>query len=213
MNILERDFVHDTYQKISEKFSDTRAYLWKSVKEFLDSIKKNSIIVEIGSGNGKNLLRRKDCLNLAFDLCSNFTNITQNKGIDSVIANNLYIPLKDNIADAVLSIAVIHHLSSEERRLKCLKELIRILKPGGKLLVQVWALEQDEKSRRKFTEQDNYIEFNSSDKKVKELRFYHVFIKDELDNLVKKCNNVIILNSYWEVGNWVMLLQKTPSEY
>jgi alkylated DNA repair protein alkB family protein 8 len=43
----------------------------------------------------------------------------------------------------VISIAVIHHFATEERRIRALQELWRILKPGGTLLVFVWAKEKD----------------------------------------------------------------------
>ena len=208
MNTLERNYVHNTYQRIYKHFDTSRAYLWKGVREFLDSVRKNSLIVEIGSGNGKNMLYRKDCINLAFDLCSNFTKTTNKKGIESITANNLTIPVRDNFADAVLSIAVIHHLSDEKRRLQCVQELVRILKPGGKLLIQVWALEQYEGSKNKFTKSDNYIEFNSSDKTVRELRYYHVFCRGELDTLFDEISDIVILKSYWEMGNWIILAQK-----
>ena len=209
MDYIEEKYVHRTYQKIYKHFDNSRTYLWKGVKTFLDELKPYSTIIEIGSGNGKNLLRRPDCINIALDLCSNFTQITNKKGVESITANNLSIPIRTNACDAVLSIAVIHHLSTKQRRLDCINELIRILKPGGKLLIQVWALDQPKTSRRKFTEQDNYVEFNSPDKSIKELRYYHVFKENELDKLVSTCTNIKIIKSYWEIGNWVMVIQKT----
>ena len=133
---IEREYVYDTYQKIANGFSKTRTYLWKGVKQFLNKVEPYSIIVEIGSGNGKNLLYRKDCINMAFDLCENFTKITNERGIESIVSNNLNIPMADNSADYVLSIAVVQHLYTVERRLQSIKELIRILKPGGKLLIK-----------------------------------------------------------------------------
>lgn len=42
-----------------------------------------------------------------------------------------------------LCIAVLHHLSTAERRLAGLRELVRITRPGGLVLVYVWALEQE----------------------------------------------------------------------
>jgi len=205
---IEREYVYDTYQKIANGFSKTRTYLWKGVKQFLNKVEPYSIIVEIGSGNGKNLLYRKDCINMAFDLCENFTKITNARGIESVVSNNLNIPMVDNSADYVLSIAVVHHLYTVERRLQSIKELIRILKPGGKLLIQVWAMRQPEKSRRKFVIQDNFVEFNSSDKILCEKRFYHVFREGELEALVGCISDIIIIDSYWEMGNWVMIIKK-----
>lgn len=208
MNSLEKKYVHDTYQIIASDFDTTRTYLWQGVKDFLESIEKNSIILEIGSGNGKNLLRRPDCINIGVDLCSNFCKICNNKGIESIVANNLRVPMLDNIADYVLSIAVIHHLTTEERRFQCIKEIVRLVKPGGKFIIQVWSLRQPDKSRRKFIEQDNLVDFTSSDKKSKESRFYHVFIENELDNLILQLNNVNIIRSFWEIGNFIVIGEK-----
>ena len=57
----------------------------------------------------------------------------------------LRLPYRADLFDAVICIAVIHHLSTEERRIAALRELTRILRPGGRLLVYVWAMEQDGK--------------------------------------------------------------------
>lgn len=208
MNTLEQTYVHNTYQVIAEQFSHTRAYLWKSVKEFIDNLPAYTILLEAGSGNGKNMKYRKDIVNISFDLCSKFCEMTQKGNIDSFIANNLTIPIKSNSIDNLLSIAVIHHLSTYERRLQCLQELVRILKPNGRLLIQVWAYEQSIKSRTQFTEQENLIEFKNPEQTMKEYRYYHVFKKKELDNMLKSIPNIKIVKSFWEVGNWVMIIEK-----
>ncbi|KAJ1552993.1 tRNA methyltransferase, has a role in tRNA modification, partial [Cladochytrium tenue] len=59
--------------------------------------------------------------------------------------------------DFVLSIAVLHHLATPARRAAAVAELLRILRPGGSLLVFVWALEQSESARRRFDAQDVYV--------------------------------------------------------
>ena len=48
-----------------------------------------------------------------------------------------------------MSIAVVHHFDQEEDRIKAVKEMIRVLKPNGKLLFTVWAYESDEYSCKK----------------------------------------------------------------
>jgi ubiquinone/menaquinone biosynthesis C-methylase UbiE len=57
-------------------------------------------------------------------------------------ADNLNLPFRDGAFDGVVSIGVIHHFCSVERRIKALRELARILQPGGKLMLYVWAFEQ-----------------------------------------------------------------------
>ena len=46
--------------------------------------------------------------------------------------------------DGVLCIAVLHHISTLERRLAMLGELARVLRCGGRALVTVWASEQEQ---------------------------------------------------------------------
>jgi SAM-dependent methyltransferase len=53
--------------------------------------------------------------------------------------------------DACISIAVLHHISTLTRRRQAVRELIRIVRPGGKILICVWAYEQ---ASRQFAAQD-----------------------------------------------------------
>ena len=61
---------------------------------------------------------------------------------------------------------------------------MRVTKKGGKALVLVWALEQPEKSRRKFTKQDNMVSWKDKKGNLMGERYYYVFKKDELEGLV-----------------------------
>lgn len=62
------------------------------------------------------------------------------------LCDNLDLPFRDECFDAVLSLSVIHHFATAERRIRAIRELARILKVGGKIIISVWAFEQ--KSRR-----------------------------------------------------------------
>lgn len=42
------------------------------------------------------------------------------------------------------------------------------------------------------------------------LRFYHVFEEGELEELCKQFNNVSIVKSYYDQGNWCVIFQKLP---
>eukprot|EP00956_Cyclotella_meneghiniana_P017833 scaffold29369_cov57-Cyclotella_meneghiniana.AAC.3 len=55
----------------------------------------------------------------------------------------IHLPIRSGSCDAAICIAVMHHFSTEGRRLRCLSELARVVKVGGLINVQAWALEQD----------------------------------------------------------------------
>lgn len=56
-----------------------------------------------------------------------------------------------SLKDFAISIAVIHHLSTQERRKEGIRTILNTLKSGGTALVYVWALEQ-KNSRRGWDE-------------------------------------------------------------
>ena len=62
------------------------------------------------------------------------------------MADALCLPLKSSFCDAVISVAVLHHLSSELRRKKAVEEMIRVVRKGGRVLITVWAKEQEDQS-------------------------------------------------------------------
>ena len=47
------------------------------------------------------------------------------------------LPYKDDSFDAVLSIAVIHHIATTERRVRALRELARVLRVGGRVATKI----------------------------------------------------------------------------
>ena len=74
---------------------------------------------------------------------------------EAVVSHALDLPHPSSRFDFAISIAVIHHLSSEERRVAAIKNIIAVLKPasggqsenGGRALIYVWALEQKDSRR------------------------------------------------------------------
>lgn len=54
---------------------------------------------------------------------------------DGALGSNLRLPIADGVADLVVSYGVIHHTPDP---LRCFSELVRILKPGGRLLLNVY---------------------------------------------------------------------------
>jgi len=58
------------------------------------------------------------------------------------MGDNLALPFRDDCFDAVMSVAVVHHFATTDRRVAALRELARVLRIGGKLVITVWAMEQ-----------------------------------------------------------------------
>lgn len=67
--------------------------------------------------------------------------------VDVGVADCLNLPLRTSSYDGVLCIAVLHHISSQSRRVSVLEEISRILVVNGRALVTVWAEEQENPSK------------------------------------------------------------------
>ena len=203
---IENIHVKQVYNKIANEFDNTRYRPWTCVENFLDNIPKNSKIGDIGCGNGKNMLYRNDCINLGCDFSQNLVNICQKKSLNVIYGNILSIPFDDESFDYTLCIAVLHHLSSKEMRKKSIEELLRITKSNGKILILVWAFEQEKDSKRKFINQGNLIDWKDKKGNVLGKRYYYVFKKNELESLIP--DNVSIEKSFYEKSNWGVILKK-----
>ena len=202
---IEEIYVKDVYNSIASSFDNTRYRPWTCVEEFLDTIPKDSIIGDIGCGNGKNMLYKDDCLNYGCDFSESLVNICLQKGLNVICGDILNIPYKTESFDYTICIAVIHHLSTVEKRKKAIEELERVTKKGGKILVLVWAFEQEEDSRRKFTTQENFVDWRDKQQNLLGKRYYYVFQKNELESLVDEKK---IEKSFYEKGNWGIILRK-----
>jgi tRNA (uracil-5-)-methyltransferase TRM9 len=109
--------------------------------------------------------------------------------------------------DFGISIAVIHHFSTPERRLQAVKELLRIIKPGGTLLIFVWAMEQEKNSKRRFETQDEMVSWKTKQdgQEVVYHRYYHLFFKGELDELCIKAGGEVLESGYDRDNHYVIL--------
>ncbi|KAM4046384.1 putative tRNA methyltransferase 9B [Anomaloglossus baeobatrachus] len=154
---LERHHVHNVYEKIAPYFNDKRYKPWPKVQEFLLAQEPGSLIADIGCGNGKYLHINRQTYKVGCDYCLPLVKAARNQDYEVMACDGLCLPYRDGCFDAVLSIAVIHHFSTMERRVRAIKEMSRILKVGGKMMIYVWAMEQ---KRRKFEKQDLLIPWN-----------------------------------------------------
>ena len=192
--------VQKFYNSNSKRFSQTRYSVWESVKNFNNIINSNSKILDAGCGNGKNMIyfKKNGHTVKAIDFSDSLLKICKSKDLDVLNSDIRNLPFENNTFDNTISIAVIHHLSTNEDRIKAIKELLRVTKKDGKILITVWAIEQEAQSRRTFKLGDNIVSFEDS------FRYYHIFNEESFLNLIKEFQ---IEKYYWEKGNWNAILQ------
>ena len=106
---------------------------------YLDQLPAGTVVVDCGCGNGRYMSPpgKRPSLTLGNDVCHCFVEICMlDKGMEAVWADTLRLPWRDACADVAISIAVLHHIATEERRLMVVKELARVVKPGGEILLE-----------------------------------------------------------------------------
>ncbi|CAH8293407.1 unnamed protein product, partial [Schistosoma turkestanicum] len=128
--------------------------------KFIEAQSPDSLGADIGCGNGKYLTATsKNHANIGANSSTNvksksvaavsnfipiaamerspkLAEIVYSRGFDVVIGDILRIPYCSERFDFFLCIAVIHHLSTLPRRIEAVNELARILRVGGKGLIQ-----------------------------------------------------------------------------
>jgi len=189
----------EDYNLIAEQFSSSRYSIWPELKLFEKYVEDGERILDAGCGNGRllGLFKNRKVDYVGIDNSEKLIEIARNKHPQGKfqVANTLQLPFPDNYFNKVFSIAVFHHIPSEELRLKFLKEARRVLKPEGLLILTVWNLWPRFKTLKllfKFTVlkitgkskldfKDVFIPWQK-----KTDRYIHCFTKGELKKLAEK---------------------------
>jgi len=175
----EDEHVHAVYDQIASHFSSTRYKPWPIIAEFLGSIPPGYIGLDSGTGNGKylplpgssspmiGLDRSRNLLQIArhagsqFAIDSSSLPTTINEVVQADVLNECW---RVGVFDYAISIATIHHLATVERRKVAIQALIQAVSPAhGRALIYVWAIEQDELSKRVIPGQDSSRENSGKD--------------------------------------------------
>lgn len=203
---MEQKYVNDVYDKIADIFSATRYKVWPDVATFLDSCSDGLNCLEIGCGNGKNMLHNKKLKFVGIDMCSRFVELCNLKGLRTFKADCCELPFKESTFDVVISIATFHHLSTPERRTQAIKQMVMVMKSGGKGLITVWSYENQPNQR--FTKGDNFVPWKpNTGVGIINYRYYHIYTRDMVDELIGHVfiSNVQIWN---DTGNWYITFSK-----
>jgi tRNA (uracil-5-)-methyltransferase TRM9 len=97
------------------------------------------------------------------------------------VADARALPFSDNTFDWAIAVATYHHLQGHDAQLKALRELKRVLNPGGEAFLTVWNRCQP---RFWLKGGETAVPWKTKDKVVQ--RYYYLFTYWEFEGLVKK---------------------------
>jgi SAM-dependent methyltransferase len=122
------------YDSIATHWHHTRGrrkVYWHRVKTFIEALPAGSLIADIGSGDGKYFGVNPSCFSLGCDRSLNLLDVSKDAHFETFCCDAVKLPLVSDRFDAVLCIAVLHHLASVDRRMSLIRELLRICVCGG----------------------------------------------------------------------------------
>lgn len=198
-----------TYDAIAESFDKKRDTPWPEVIEFIRNLPPSILVLDLACGNGRHthVVCNEGHRAVGLDASKRLLAIAARREPRAayILGDLCAIPLRDGSVSAVLATASIHHLPSETERFTGVREIARVLRPGGRVLVTAWALEQfaSEKSptREGMTHGpgagDVWVPWRAEGCAV--LRFYHLFRDGELRDLVLKSG--LRLERYFRSGD------------
>lgn len=188
--------------------------------KLLKAVKKGMIVGDIGCGNGliiPEVLKNGAKKYFGLDISSGLIKIAKNKYtaeikkgiVELKVGNALKLPYGNNKFDVIFSFAVMHHLPDQENHLKFLREINRVLKPGGKAVIINWNLlnkktsdkfqikEKLVKTKKEgYNERDVFVGWKATPgKDIK--RFIHIFIPEEIKTLARQIKFKKIRNEYF----------------
>ena len=218
----EETHVHQVYQDIASHFSSTRYKPWPIVERFLKDRAPGSIGVDIGCGNGKYLAVNPDIFIVASDRSVNLVKIaSQHQPHSSLVADGLNLPHPLGFFDFAISIAVVHHLSTPQRRIQAVAAILELLRrpigaeTGARALIYVWALEQKH-SRRGWDEGDDqdvmvpWVMKQGPEPGKTFSRYYHLYRQGELEHDIVEAGGVILEAGYEKDNWWAVAAPRSP---
>lgn len=213
----EQEHVHGVYESIASHFSATRYKPWPVIASFLTSLAPGSVGLDVGCGNGKYLAVNPDVHIVGSDRSANLVRIARDHGgdrrCDVAVADGLSLPFPRDRADFAICVAVIHHMSTKQRRQDAVRALLDCVRPGsGRILVYVWALEQANSRRGwdKGASQDQMVPWVYRSKikpadggsgDITYQRYYHLYKNGELEDDIVAVGGKVVDSGY-DKDNW-----------
>jgi len=138
------------YNRIADHFDQTRSHPWYEFKIYRELLSEGDKVLDLGCGNGRLLefIDRRNVDYTGIDVSEDLLKLAKKKYRKKKLKSSyrfkkgsfFRLPYKRPWFDKIFSIASFHHIPSVDYRIKALKEMKRVLKKDGTLVISVWNL-------------------------------------------------------------------------
>ncbi|MEM4134265.1 MAG: class I SAM-dependent methyltransferase [Candidatus Micrarchaeia archaeon] len=185
----------NVWNSIASGWSGWRNQVRRDVIEFSKEWKPGKLL-DIGCGSGRNLLHfaekgfdwygidfSKEMIKMAIE---NFTRKNINVKRRLKVGDMTELPFPDESFDYIISIASFHHLPKEEQ-LKAIKEMKRVLKENGEMIISVWNKYSFKRIGFWFSGKETLVPWKKKEKGIEKEynRYYYLFSYGELKKLIQ----------------------------
>ena len=208
--------VRAVYDRIAESYAGARVEPWAEVVDFITDVPAGDLVLDVGCGHGRHSrpLALTGHRIVGIDVSRRLLSIGRKstsssnefRAIDWVVADATALPFSDETFDAVLSIAVVHHLISRDDRRRALAEMRRVLQPQGRAFISVWSIDDPQIASRlggRPKSPDVEIPWRLPDGTTVP-RPYHLFGEGELERLIIE-SGLQGERFFRSAGNWFAL--------
>lgn len=198
--------VENGYDAVAKEWNASRFSARANQIKIAKQIKNGDRVLDVGCGNGVfyPVLADKSINYVGMDISKKLLALARKKALKNkgktkakfIKGSITKLLFKDNQFDWVCAFAVMHHIPSDELRLRSAREIWRVLKPGGRAVITVWNMfsdwaekkfninEQLKNNQSGLDKGDVIIPWKGTVGKVIH-RYMHAFTKNELSKLFK----------------------------
>jgi tRNA (uracil-5-)-methyltransferase TRM9 len=188
----------DIFNRIASGWYNYRH--WTIFKKELEALAKRwrrGRLLNVGCAHGPDFLPFKDGFELhGVDFSSDMLQLARKYAakfklsVTLVEADARHLPYADDSFEWAIAVATYHHIEDNEERLQALKELWRVLKPGGEAFITAWNRWQP---RFWLKSRNTLVPWRSKDKTL--YRYYYLFSYRELEELTRRAGFKVVSSS------------------
>lgn len=192
------------YNRTAEDYTRTRAFIPEDLERLGEYTNKKEKVLDSGCASGRfyEVFGNKDIDFYGIDFSERLIEIAKKqypKGKFQVV-DALNLPFPEDYFDKVYSISVLHNIPSKELKIQYLREIKRVLKIEGFLILRVWDFWRRREGWELFLKYtflkflgkskldffDVFVPWKNSEGKIIVQRYFHCFSKRGIINLIQE---------------------------